>query len=79
MHAEETFSQRRKRDLELLVHGCMAALPGARHDDIESAVATAAVRQGLSRGDAVETYRRLVTEDRARFVGQHAKGPSGNS
>ena len=26
--------------------------------------------KGLSKGDAIETYRRLVTEDRAQFVGQ---------
>ena len=71
MGATETFTQRRRHDLELLVRGVQAALPGGRHDDLEAAVGIAATRQGLSKGNAVETYRRLVAEDRARFVGQN--------
>jgi hypothetical protein len=73
MRAEETFTQRRRSDLELLVRGVQAGMPNGRHDAIEAAVGIAAVRQGLSKGDAVETCRRLLAEDRARFQAQHDK------
>ena len=53
------------------LRGVQAGMPGGRCDDIELAVAVAATRQGLSKGDAIETYRRLVAEGRAQFVGRH--------
>ena len=65
----ETFSHRRRSDLALLVRGVQAGMPsGSRHSDIETAVATAALRQGLSKGDAIQAYRRLAAEDRAKFI-----------